>query len=217
MRCKNCKKKIENENLYRCPHCGKPVVKKKKVDPKELFSVASFSVVSAIYILLNFMGLFFQCDYYNMTSIVIGIVVYLVIFPFAVGNFNGISRNAVSATGIIVSLPLIANWIVEFISHPLAKDGLSTAYYFSVIGIYALTDLFLLLKIFGTVKKSEILKWIFLAMGAVGFIFTIVYYAITGELKAFAIAIIAVNALIPSFVAYHTASRDSKDSSLLDI
>lgn len=214
MRCKNCKKNIENENLYRCPHCGKPIVKKKKSDPKELMSVGSFAVASAIYVLLNFMGLFFKCDYYNMTSIVIGIIVYLVVFPFTIGNFKGISRNAVSVTGIIVSLPLIANWLVCFISHPLARDVFSTAYYFTVIGIYVITDIILILKAAGTLTKSEIMKWVFLALGIIGFVFTVVFYSVTKEIKILAIAIIAVNAFIPSFVAYHTTSRDSKAESL---
>lgn len=217
MRCKSCKKKIENENLFRCPHCGKPIVKKKKTDPKEILSIGSFVIISAIYVLLNFMGLFFKCDYYNMTSIVIGIIVYLITFPFTFGNYKGMNRQTASVFGIIVSLPLIANWIVCFVSQPLARDALSTAYYFTVIGIYLITDILLLLKAFGTITKSEILKWIFLALGVIGFLFTIVYYAITKEIKAFAIMIIAVNAFIPSFVAFHTTSRDSRDNSLLDI
>ena len=217
MRCKSCKKKIENENLYRCPHCGKPIVRKKKADPKELLSVGSFVIVSAIYVLFNFMGLFFKCDYYNPTAIVIGIIVYLIVFPFAFGNYKDMSRQTASIFGIIVSLPLIANWIVSFVSHPLARDGLSTAYYFTVIGIYLITDILLILKAAGTITKSEILKWVFLALGAIGFLFTIVFYSVTKEIKIFAIAIIAVNAFIPSFVAYHTTSRDSKDPSLLDI
>ena len=217
MRCKSCKKKIENENLYRCPHCGKPIVKKKKADSKELLSIGSFVVISAIYVLLNFMGLFFKCDYYNPTAIIIGIIVYLIVFPFAFGNYKNMSRQTVSVLGIIVSLPLIANWIIGFVKYPLVRDPLSTAYYFTVIGIYLITDILLILKAAGTVKKGEILKWIFLAMGVIGFLFTIVFYAITKEIKIFAIAIIAVNAFIPSFVSYHTTSRDSRGDSLLDI
>lgn len=217
MRCKSCKKKIENENLYRCPHCGKPIVKKKKADPKELFSIGSFVIISAIYVLLNFMGLFFKCDYYNPTAIIIGIIVYLIVFPFVFGNNKNISRQTASVLGIIVSLPLIANWIIGFVKYPLVRDPLSTAYYFTVIGIYLITDILLILKAAGTVSKSEILKWIFLALGIIGFLFTIVFYAITKEIKAFAIAVIAVNAFIPSFVAYHTTSRDSRGDSLLDI
>ena len=211
MRCKSCKKKIENENLYRCPHCGKPIVKKKKAEPKELLSIGSFIIISIIYVLFNFLGLFFKCDYYNPTSIVIGMVIYLVTFPFTLGNFKGMSRNTVSILGVLVSLPLIANWIVCFTTQPLVRDGLSAAYYFSVIGIYLITDILLILKAFGTLTKSEILKWIFLALGVAGFLLTVVFYAMTKEIKAFAIMIIAVNAFIPSFVAFHTTSRDSRD------
>lgn len=217
MRCKSCKKKIENENLYRCPHCGKPIVKKKRAEPKELLSIGSFIIISIIYVLFNFLGLFFKCDYYNPTSIVIGMVIYLVTFPFTLGNFKGMSRNTVSILGVLVSLPLIANWIIEFVKYPLARDALSTAYYFTVIGIYLITDILLILKAAGTLNKGEILKWIFFAMGVIGFLFTIVFYAITNEIKLFAILIIAVNAFIPSFVAYHITSRDSRGESLLDI
>lgn len=44
MRCKNCKKEI-NPNFIKCPHCGKPIKRKKQRDKKELaLSVGFFGV-----------------------------------------------------------------------------------------------------------------------------------------------------------------------------
>ncbi|MCQ2484024.1 MAG: hypothetical protein MJ168_01675 [Clostridia bacterium] len=213
MRCKNCKKNIENENLFRCPHCGKPIQKKKKRDVKELASVISFFAISFIFVVLNFFSLFFKCDYYNSAAIVIGIVVYLVILPFVFGNYKGMKRSVADIFGVVLSLPFLANWIVGFAKNSdyLASDVKSIVYYFSVLANILIIDIIMILKASGAIGNGKIIKWVCLALGVIEGIFSIVFYAGLNVVQPMAIAIIAFNALMPGFIAYHIISRDSKD------
>lgn len=212
MRCKNCKKNIENENLFRCPHCGKPLPKKEKRDTKELASVISFFAVSFAFVVLNFFSLFFKCDYYNSATIVIGIVVYLVALPFVFGNYKGLKRSVADIFAVALSLPFLANWIIGFFqkSDYLASDVFPIVYYFSVLVNILIIDIIMILKAFGTIKDGKIVKWVCLALGVAEAVFSIVFYAGINVVLPMAVAIIAFNAFMPGFIAYHIISRDGK-------
>lgn len=212
MRCKNCKNKIENENLFRCPHCGKPIPKKKKRDVKEFASIISFFAVSFIFVILNFFSLFFKCDYYNSAAIVIGIVVYLVALPFVFGNYKGLKRSVADIFAILLSLPFLANWIVGFArnSDYLASYLISAVYYFSVLANIIIIDIIMLLKASGVIGNGKIIKWVCLALGVAEGIFSIVFYAEMNIIQPMAVSIIAFNAFMPGFIAYHIISRDNK-------
>ena len=214
MRCKNCKQKIENENLYRCPHCGKQLVKKKKKDPKESAELISFLAVSGIYVVLNLFSLSFSCKYYSTAALIIGIVVFLIAVPFILGNFSKLSRSIGDIMAIAVALPFIANWCAVFVpdSYTLAVNAYTSAYYFSVIGVLIITVVILILKALGTIKNGGAAKWICLGMGIAEMIFSIAFYAPSAKIKAFAIMIIAINSLFPCYVAYHIISKDGKSN-----
>lgn len=212
MRCKNCKTIIENPNLLRCPKCGKPVPKKKKIDKKELLNTVPFGVVSAIYVVFTFIALFFKCDYYNMTAVIISLIVYLVMLPFVFGNYKGLNRAVADCFGIAISLPFIANWYGVFVpnAHTLAINPFATAYYFSVIGSLILVDVILLLKALETIKTGKIAKWICLAAGIAEAVFGIVFYVDSKSIKVLAILVIAIFNFVPCFVGYNIISKDDK-------
>lgn len=213
MRCKSCKQKIENENLFRCPHCGKPIVKKKKKDPKELISTIAFLAVSGAYAIINFAGFFFKCDYYNMAALLIALIVYVMAMPFIIGSYKGISRSAADIIAAVISVPFIANWFAASFNNlsTLTIDGLSTAYYFSVPAVLIIVDLILIFKAAGIIPDGKIFKWICLALGAAEFVFTAVFYSITKDVKTLAILVMAINSLLPAFAAYHVISRDGRE------
>lgn len=212
MRCPKCKNKIENENLYRCPHCGKVIKKKEKRDPKELASLISFITVSGVYIMLNFIGLFFSCDYYNIASLAIGIVVFLIAVPFILGSFHNIAPSFGDWTAFAVSIPFFINWFATFVPHcySLSINSYDTAYYFSVVGVIAIVDSVIILKALGTIKSGKIIKWFCLALGIAEAVFTFVYYLPFATLSLLAIMIIAINNLLPAFVIFYTIMKDSK-------
>ncbi len=212
MRCKNCKSIIENENLYRCPHCGKAIPKKKKIDKSELVSAGTFFAVSFVFIVLNFFGLFFTCNQYDSATIAVTIVVYLVSVPFIFGNYKGLSRSAVDCVGIVLSIPFIVNWAVCFAAYPeyFAINTFSTVYYFSVIASILLIDTVVLLKILGVFRDGKIAKWICLAIGAAEAAFTAAFHAYMHGYKVIAVIILAFNAFMPGFITYHILSRDGK-------
>ena len=212
MRCNSCKKKIENENLFRCPHCGKPIVKKKKKDSKELIGTIAFLAVSGAYAIINFAGFFFKCDYYNMAALLIALIVYVMAVPFIVGNYQGVSRSAADIIAAVISVPFIANWFAASFKNisTLTVDGLSTAYYFSVPAVLIIVDLILVFKAAGIVSDGKNIKWICLALGAAEFVFTAVFYSITKEVKTLAILVMGINAFLPAFAAYHVISRDGR-------
>ena len=210
MRCKNCKSKIENENLFRCPHCGKPLTKKEKKEPKELVRLIAFIAVSGLYIIMNFFSLFFQCDYYNTAALIIGIVMYMVAIPFVFGDW--VSKTAGNIFALAVSVPYIASWCASFVpnSYTLAVDGYTSAYYFSVIGVIAVVDIIVILNMVGKDGKKSAAKWICLALGFVEAVFSIVFYAPTAQIKALAIIIIAVNCFMPAYIAYYVISKNDR-------
>lgn len=211
MRCKNCKQKIENENLFRCPKCGKPLTKKKKKDPKELASLIAFITVSGLFVVMNFFSLFFKCGYYNTTALIIGIVVYMVAIPFVFGEWKSAVRYL---SAILVSVPLIGNWLAVFVpnSYTLAINGYTSAYYYSVIGVLTVVDVILILKALGTVKNVNVVKWICLGLGVALTVFSLVFYIPSGQVKGFAIAIIAVNCFTSAYIGYYVMSKDGKKS-----
>ena len=57
-------------------------------------------------------------------------------------------------------------------------------------------------------KKPYALSWLSLALGVASVIFTIVYFAITGVAKSLAVAIIAAQALLPEYMAFHILMTD---------
>lgn len=214
MRCKNCKNIIENENLYRCPHCGKPIPKKKKLDKSELLSVGSFFAVSFIFIVLNFFALFFTCNQYNSATVAVTIVVYLVAVPFIFGNYKGLGRTAVDCVGIVLSIPFIINWVICFASYSdyFTFSTLSIVYYFSVIVSILLIDIVVMLKIFGAFRDGKVAKWICLAIGVAEAAFTVAYHVDIHSYKVIAVIILAFNAFMPGFITYHILSRDGKSN-----
>ena len=213
MRCKSCRKTIDNENLYRCPHCGKPIVKKKKKDPKELMSIIPFIAVSALYLVINFAGFFFKCDYYNLAVLMIAFVLYLIELPFIFGNYKGMSRAVADGIAVAVSVPFIVNWFAATFAKisTLAVNPLSTVYYFSVLAVLIVNDVILILKASGIIGSGKIAKWICLSTGLAEAAFTFVFFAITKDVKLLAVLVMAVNSLLPAFTAYHVISRDSRD------
>lgn len=212
MRCKNCKKQIENENYFRCPHCGKPIQKKKEIDKKELLSVVPFTVISGIYIVLTFCALFFTGNIYNKATLVISLVVYLVMFPFLFGNYKGMKRSVADTLAIITTLPFIASWGVSFLdsTNPLMVDNFSAVYLFSIIGVILIVDIILMLKATEVIKSGRIVKWICVGLAVAIAAFTVTFYAIDGRAKLLAILVVAANAFIPPYMAYHVISRDSR-------
>lgn len=213
MRCKSCKKKIENENLFRCPHCGKPIEKKKKKDPKELMSIIPFFAVGAVFVVLNFFGLFFKCDYYTPAAIIISIVLFFVLIPFVFGNYKGMNRAVADWFGVVLSVPFIVNWAMSFIpnSSTLAFDTLGTMYCFSVPAVLIINDVILILKSSGIIGSGKTVKWICLGLGIAEFAFTIVFYSITKDIKVLAMLVLAINALLPAYSAFHIISRDDRE------
>lgn len=212
MRCKSCKKTIENENLFRCPHCGKPIVKKKKADPVELASLIPFIVVSALYLVVSFAGFFFKCDCYNSAVLMIAFVMYLIGLPFLFGNYKGMSRSVADVLAVVISVPFVVNWFAATFANisTLAVDAFSTVYYFSVIAVLIVSDVILILKASGIIDSGKVAKWVCLGLGLAEFAFTFAFFGTTKEIKFLGMLVMAVNSLLPAFTAYHVISRDSR-------
>ena len=161
MRCKNCKKEI-NPNFFKCPHCGKPIKRKKKRDRAELALTAGFFGVGALFVILTFFSLFFSCAYYSEIAMIIAVIVFLICVPFIFGNYHGLSQRSSEILGAVVSLPFIGNWlaVVVFAKVSVNYGGLSNAYYIYIIAALVLVDVILLLRAAGILKKPFILAWI---------------------------------------------------------
>lgn len=213
MRCKSCKRKIENEKLFRCPHCGKPIVRKKKADIGELLSIIPFFVVSGAYAILNFSTLFFKCEYYSSSVLIIALVIYTITIPFIIGNYNGMKRSIADCIPIVISIPFIVNWFVSVfaVGDTIITNAFSAAYYFSVIIVLLLTDIIMIFKVSGIIGRGNTVKWICLALGIAEFIFTVIYFSITKDVKLFAAFVMGVNSLLPAFTAYHVILRDNRE------
>lgn len=209
MRCKNCKKEV-NPNFKRCPHCGKPITPKKKKDPKDLALSLGFFGVGTFFVILAFFSLFFKCDYYSEIAMMIAVIVLLICLPFIYGNYKGLSQKASEILGAVVSLPFIGNWfaIVVFAKVSVNYGGLAEYYYIFSLAAPVVTDIILLLRAAGVLKKPKILSWISLALGIASVAFTIIYFAISGVAKGFAVVIIAVQALLPEYMAFHILMTD---------
>ena len=207
MRCKNCKKEI-NPNYFKCPHCGKPIKRKKKRDHAELALTAGFFGVGALFVILTFFSLFFSCAYYS--EIAMTVIVFLICVPFIFGNYHGLSQRSSEILGAVVSLPFIGNWlaVVVFAKVSVNYGGLSNAYYIYIIAALVLVDVILLLRAAGILKKPFILAWISLALGIASVVFTLVYFLSSGVAKGFAVTIITAQALLPEYMAFHILITD---------
>ena len=211
MRCKNCKKEI-NPNFFKCPHCGKPIKRKKKRDRAELALTAGFFGIGALFVILTFFSLFFNCAYYSEIAMIIAVIVFLICVPFIFGNYHGLSQRSSEILGAVVSLPFIGNWlaVVVFAKVSVNYGGLSNAYYIYIIAALVLVDVILLLRAAGILKKPFILAWISLALGIVSVVFTLVYFLSSGVAKGFAVTIITVQALLPEYMAFHILLTDHR-------
>lgn len=209
MRCKNCKKEI-NPNYFKCPHCGKPIKRKKKRDHAELALTAGFFGVGALFVILTFFSLFFSCAYYSEIAMIIAVIVFLICVPFIFGNYHGLSQRSSEFLGAVVSLPFIGNWlaVVVFAKVSVNYGGLSNAYYIYIIAALVLVDVILLLRAAGILKKPFILAWISLALGIASVVFTLVYFLSSGVAKGFAVTIITAQALLPEYMAFHILITD---------
>ena len=209
MRCKNCRKEI-NPNFIKCPHCGKPIKRKKQRDKKDLALAIGFFSVGTIFVILAFFSLFFKCAYYSEIAMIISVIIFLVCVPFIYGNYNGLSQKAAEILGAVLSLPFIGNWlaIVVFAKVSVNYGGLADFYYIFSLVAFVLTDIILLLRAAGVFKNPYILSWLSLALGAASIGFTIVYFAVSGVAKGFAVAIIAAQALLPEYMAFHILVTD---------
>lgn len=211
MRCKNCKKEI-NPNFFKCPHCGKPIKRKKKRDHAELALTAGFFGVGALFVILTFFSLFFTCAYYSEIAMIIAVIVFLICVPFIFGNYHGLSQRSSEILGAVVSLPFIGNWlaVVVFAKVSVNYGGLSNAYYIYIIAALVLVDVILLLRAAGILKKPFILAWISLSLGIASVVFTLVYFLSSGVAKGFAVTIITVQALLPEYMAFHILITDHR-------
>lgn len=211
MRCKNCKKEI-NPHYFKCPHCGKPIKRKKKRDHAELALTAGFFGVGALFVILTFFSLFFSCAYYSEIAMIIAVIVFLICVPFIFGNYHGLSQRSSEILGAVVSLPFIGNWlaVVVFAKVSVNYGGLSNAYYIYIIAALVLVDVILLLRAAGILKKPFILAWISLALGIASVVFTLVYFLSSGVAKGFAVTIITAQALLPEYMAFHILMTDHR-------
>lgn len=215
MRCKNCKKEI-NPNFIKCPHCGKPIKHKEKKDTKELALSIGFFGVGTLFVILAFFSLFFKCAYYSEIAMILSVIVFLICVPFIYGNYKGLPQKTAEILGAVLSLPFIGNWfaIVVFAKVSVNYGGFADFYYIFSLAALVLTDIILLLRAADVLKKPYLLSMLSLAIGIASVAFTVVYFAISGVAKGFAVAIIAAQALLPEYMAFHilmTDYRKNKD------
>lgn len=210
MRCKNCKKKVENENLLRCPHCGKMLPKKKNIDKKKLVSTMGFVFVSVCFFILSFLSFFFQCSYYSSGVMIIGIIVFTICIPFVIGGFGGITKKHNEIFAVIMSLPFIVNWFVTFIMGNEAIDfgGFCTAYYWSALGAVILCDTFLILSASEIIKKTKLFSYVALGLLFAIFGLTIAYFSISGAVQPIGIAIISIQNIMPAYMAFYALNKE---------
>ena len=192
MRCKNCKKEI-NPNFFKCPHCGKPIKRKKKRDRAELALTAGFFGVGALFVILTFFSLFFSCAYYSEIAMIIAVIVFLICVPFIFGNYQGLSQRTSEILGAIVSLPFIGNWlaVVVFAKVSVNYGGLSNAYYIYIIAALVLVDVILLLRSCGIAFKhvgGQMPPQRFRDLAAAGIVDTDECYLLHISIPAFAAA-----------------------------
>lgn len=209
MRCKNCKKEV-NPNFIKCPHCGKPIKRKKQRDKKELALSVGFFAIGALFVIFAFFSLFFKCAYYSEIAMMISVIVFLVSVPFIYGNYHGLSQKTAEILGAVLSLPFIGNWlaIVVFAKVSVNYGGLSDFYYIFSLAAFVLGDIILLLRAAGVLKKPYVLSWLSLVLGIASVTFTLVYFAIAGVAKSLAVAIIAAQSLLPEYMAFHVLMTD---------
>lgn len=215
LRCKNCKAKVENENLYRCPQCGKVLIKKNRKPAKDRIPSLAFAVCSLIFLVTDFICLFFKCDYYNGVCVITGVIVFLVVFPFVFADRSGIGRSVPRILAVTSSVPFLADKAVCFSKYgdTIVTDTLSTVYYLSIPVLIILCDVLIILDI-SRILKSSVSCVICLAAASAGLLFTIIFYSICGAVKPLAISVIAVNAFIPCYTAFHVIKNTGKNTGL---
>jgi hypothetical protein len=211
MRCNNCRKKIDNPNLLRCPYCGKTLKKRKDINSYDLALNISFITVMVAFVVFSFLSYFFTCEYYSIPVMIIAGIVVTVAIPFVHGNFENMPRKAVDVFAAITSIPFIVNWLVVFIgnSESLDRGGLFSSYYISVMAAIVACDVILILRAFDVIKKGHVFCWIALALGILAAGFSIFFYNYLKLIKPFAIAIIAVQAFTYPYMAFHVLIKEN--------
>lgn len=204
LRCKHCKAKIENENLYRCPSCGKKLEKKEKAVNKGNVNLLLLAVVSLVYYIINFLSLFFKCGYYNTACIISAMILFLIALPFIYADKFGTGRVLPRTFGVLITVPFIADKFISFLPKmdTMAIDALSTVYYFFVPAAVILCAILLIMDVPALINE-KVSSGICLFLALAGFLFTCIFYGYTHDVKAFAAVVIAVNALMPCYCAYH--------------
>lgn len=210
MRCKNCKKKVENENLLRCPYCGKPLPKKKVFDRKKIALTASFIAVSLLFFVFSFFGFFFKCSYYSSGVMIIGIILFAVCIPFVLGGFSGITKKQTLLFATVMSLPFVANWIMTFIVNGALTDygGFCTVYYWAIFSAVIICDVLLILSFAQVIKKTKFVSYISLGLTVLIFGLTLVYFIPANVVKPVGICVIAFQNIMPSYMAFYTLNKD---------
>lgn len=214
MRCKNCKKKIENPNLIRCPHCGKQLPKKKEYDWHKLSLTIAFSAVSVVYLVTCFITFFYDCLYYSKGAMIIQLIVFMVALPFVFGNDKHISRPLMAGGSIALSLAFIANYISAFSTNyfEVMKDGLCEPYFFGCMGLIFVSIIIQLLNAVKIIKKEFAFSFVSLGLAVAGAALTVAYFAITGVVRPYAVFVLVLQAFIPSFMGFHVFMKEHMNS-----
>lgn len=210
MRCNNCRKKIDNPNLIRCPHCGRALKKRKKRAPAQTALSISFIAVMVAFIVFAFLSFFFNCDYYSIPAMIISAIVISVAIPFIYGNYENITSRAVCFIAAATSVPLIANWVIIFFfsEGSLDRGGAFSAYYIIMLAIPVVCDVILILRANGVIKQGRVVSLFVLALGFAAAGYSIYFYAGQRLIKAFAIVIIAVEVFVLPYITFYVLNRE---------
>lgn len=210
MRCKNCKKKIDNPNLYRCPHCGKQLAAKKERNLKSDILNGSFIAAVLLLVVADFFGLFFVCEYYSKAVLILTLTLSLVSFPFVFGKGLGIKHTLPDLFAAALNVPLLVNWVSILNSEKYTVE-ISTAF-FAYFGFLALSlilcDIFLILRSSEVLKRGKIYAFICLGLAAAAVVFSVAFYAYAQIVKPMAVFILTVNAFVPLFIAFYNLKKD---------
>lgn len=214
MRCKNCKKKIENPNLIRCPHCGKQLPKKKEYNWRKLSLTIAFSAVSIVYLVTCFITFFYDCSYYSKSAMIIQLIVFMVSLPFVFGNENNISRPLMSGGCIAMSLAFLADYITVFSTNyfDVMTNRLCEPYFFGCMGLIFVSIIIQLLNAVNIIKKEFAFSFVSLGLAVAGAALTVAYFAITGVVRPYAVYVLVLQAFIPMFMGFHVLMKEHMNS-----
>ncbi len=210
MRCKNCKKKVENENLLRCPHCGKMMPKKKQIDKKKLILTIGFVLIAVSCFVFSFLSFFFKSSFYSSAVMIVGIILFAICIPFMLGGFAGVRKKHTELFAAIASIPFIANWFAVFIKGSESVDfgGFSTAYNWIELGLVLICDVVLMLSFAEIIKNTKVMSFIALGFTAVSLVLTPVYFSTCTTIRAIGIIIITIQTIMPTYMAFYTLNKE---------